>query len=72
MRIIGPNCLGVMNPITGLNATFAGAMARQGSVGLLSQSGALLTAILDRSFRENIGFSSIVSVGTMMDVGWGT
>jgi acetyltransferase len=71
MRIVGPNCLGVMNPITGLNATFAGAMARQGSVGLLSQSGALLTAILDRSFRENIGFSSIVSVGTMMDVGWG-
>ena len=71
MRIIGPNCLGVMNPATGLNATFAGAMARQGSVGLLSQSGALLTAILDRSFRENIGFSSIVSVGTMMDVGWG-
>ena len=71
MRIIGPNCLGVMNPTTGLNATFAGAMARQGSVGLLSQSGALLTAILDRSFRENIGFSSIVSVGTMMDVGWG-
>jgi acetyltransferase len=71
MRIVGPNCLGVMNPVTGLNATFAGAMARQGSVGLLSQSGALLTAILDRSFRENIGFSSIVSVGTMMDVGWG-
>ncbi|CAA9530505.1 MAG: Acetyl-CoA synthetase (ADP-forming) alpha and beta chains, putative, partial [uncultured Rubrobacteraceae bacterium] len=71
MRIIGPNCLGVMNPVTGLNATFAGAMARPGSVGLLSQSGALLTAILDRSFRENIGFSSIVSVGTMMDVGWG-
>jgi len=71
MRIIGPNCLGVMNPTTGLNATFAGAMARPGSVGLLSQSGALLTAILDRSFRENIGFSSIVSVGTMMDVGWG-
>src|SRR5918999_1231715 len=71
VRIIGPNCLGVMNPVTGLNATFAGAMARQGSVGLLSQSGALLTAILDRSFRENIGFSSIVSVGTMMDVGWG-
>ena len=71
MRIIGPNCLGVMNPTTGLNATFAGGMARPGSVGLLSQSGALLTAILDRSFQENIGFSNIVSVGTMMDVGWG-
>src|SRR5215210_1875315 len=71
MRIIGPNCLGVMNPNTGLNATFAGAMARPGSVGFLSQSGALLTAILDRSFMENVGFSNIVSVGSMMDVGWG-
>jgi len=71
MRIIGPNCLGVMNPITGLNATFAGAMARPGSVGFLSQSGALMTAILDRSFVENLGFSAFVSVGSMMDVGWG-
>ena len=71
MRIIGPNCLGVMNPITGLNATFAGAMARPGSVGFLSQSGALMTAILDRSFQENLGFSAFVSVGSMLDVGWG-
>ena len=71
MRIIGPNCLGVMNPPTGFNATFAGAMARPGNVALLSQSGALLTAILDRSFMENVGFSALVSVGSMMDVGWG-
>src|SRR5215212_956957 len=71
MRIIGPNCLGVMNPTTDLNATFAGAMARPGSVGFLSQSGALMTAILDRSFMENLGFSAFVSVGSMMDVGWG-
>jgi acetyltransferase len=71
MRIIGPNCLGVMNPTTGLNATFAGAMARPGNVGFLSQSGALMTAILDRSFVENVGFSAFVSVGSMMDVGWG-
>src|SRR5215203_4085997 len=71
MRIIGPNCLGVMNPTTGLNATFAGAMARPGSVGFLSQSGALMTAILDRSFMEKLGFSAFVSVGSMMDVGWG-
>jgi acetyltransferase len=71
MRIIGPNCLGVMNPTTGLNATFAGAMARPGSVGFLSQSGALMTAILDRSFMENVGFSAFVSVGSMTDVGWG-
>jgi acetyltransferase len=71
MRIIGPNCLGVMNPTTGLNATFASGMARPGSVGFLSQSGALMTAILDRSFQENLGFSAFVSVGSMMDVGWG-
>ena len=71
MRIIGPNCLGVMNPTTGLNATFAGAMANPGSVGFLSQSGALMTAILDHSFRENVGFSAFVSVGSMMDVDWG-
>ena len=71
MRIIGPNCLGVMNPITGLNATFASTMARPGSVGFISQSGALLTAILDWSFSENVGFSAFVSVGSMLDVGWG-
>ncbi|MCL4805433.1 MAG: GNAT family N-acetyltransferase [Anaerolineae bacterium] len=71
MRIVGPNVLGVMNPITGLNATFAGTMARPGSVGFISQSGALLTAILDWSFHENVGFSAFVSVGSMLDVGWG-
>jgi acetyltransferase len=71
MRIVGPNCLGVMNPTTGLNATFAGAMARPGNVGFLSQSGALMTAVLDRSFMENVGFSAFVSVGSMMDLGWG-
>src|SRR6202022_4114512 len=46
MRIVGPNCLGVMCPPTGLNATFAGAMARKGEVAFLSQSGALQTAIV--------------------------
>ena len=71
MRIVGPNCLGVMNPWTGLNATFAGAMARPGNVGFLSQSGALCTAVLDWSFRVNVGFSAFVSVGSMLDVGWG-
>ncbi len=71
MRIIGPNCLGVMSPITGLNATFAAAMARPGKVGFISQSGALLTAVLDWSFRENVGFSAFVSTGSMLDVGWG-
>src|SRR5919199_672341 len=71
MRNLGPNCLGVMKPPTGLNATFAGAIARPGNVALLSQSGALLTAILDQSFMDNVGFSALASVGSMMDVGWG-
>jgi acetyltransferase len=71
MRIIGPNCLGVMNPTTGLNATFASTIARRGSVGFISQSGALCTAILDWSLRENVGFSAFVSIGSMLDVDWG-
>jgi acetyltransferase len=71
LRIIGPNCLGVMSPRTGMNATFAAAMARPGNVGFISQSGALLTAILDWSQLENVGFSAIVSLGSMLDVGWG-
>jgi acetyltransferase len=71
LRIIGPNCLGVMNPASGLNATFASAMARPGRVAFLSQSGALCTAVLDWSLRENVGFSLFVSVGSMLDVDWG-
>jgi acetyltransferase len=71
MRLIGPNCLGVMNPLGGLNATFAHSIARPGNVAFISQSGALLTAILDWSLRENVGFSSFVSTGSMLDVSWG-
>ncbi len=71
MRIIGPNCLGVMNPISGLNASFAKGMARPGHVGFISQSGALMTAVLDWSFREQVGFSAFVSIGSMLDVNWG-
>ena len=71
IRIVGPNCLGVMRPKTGLNATFANTMAQPGNVGFISQSGALLTAILDWSFRENVGFSAVVSAGSMLDVDWG-
>ncbi|MGQ9634999.1 MAG: bifunctional acetate--CoA ligase family protein/GNAT family N-acetyltransferase [Bryobacteraceae bacterium] len=71
LRIIGPNCLGVMCPPTGLNATFGRGMARPGSVGFISQSGALCTAVLDWSFRELVGFSAFISIGSMVDVGWG-
>ena len=71
IRIIGPNCLGVMNPMTGFNATFGGVMARPGNVAFVSQSGALCTAILDWSVQMQMGFSAFISVGSMLDVGWG-
>jgi len=71
MRLVGPNCLGIMNPTIGFNATFAKDTPKAGSVAFLGQSGALLTAILDWSQREQVGFSAIVSTGSMLDVGWG-
>ena len=71
MRIIGPNCLGVMSPLSGLNATFAATVARPGNVGFISQSGALCTAVLDWSLQEMVGFSAFLSIGSMLDVGWG-
>jgi acetyltransferase len=71
IRVVGPNCLGVMSPLTGLNATFATTIARPGSVGFISQSGALCTAVLDWSLKEMVGFSAFISVGSMVDVGWG-
>ncbi|MDI9634459.1 bifunctional acetate--CoA ligase family protein/GNAT family N-acetyltransferase [Geitlerinema splendidum] len=71
IRIVGPNCLGVMSPSSGLNATFADGMANMGSVGFISQSGALCTSVLDWSFEENVGFSHFLSIGSMLDVGWG-
>ncbi len=71
LRLIGPNCLGLMMPHRNLNATFSAGMARPGHVAFLSQSGALCTAILDWSLRENVGFSGFVSLGSMLDVDWG-
>ena len=60
-----------MNPVGRLNATFAAGIANPGRVGFVSQSGALLTAVLDWAAHEDVGFSSIVSLGSMLDVGWG-
>ena len=71
MRIVGPNCLGVMIPQLGFNATFATTIAKPGNVAFLSQSGALCTAVLDWSLKENVGFSTFTSLGSMLDVGWG-
>ena len=71
MRILGPNCLGVMIPNLGLNATFAERIALKGNVAFISQSGALCTSVLDWSIREKVGFSAFISTGSMLDVGWG-
>ncbi len=71
LRLIGPNCLGLMAPHVRLNATFAAPLAQPGHVAFVSQSGALCSAVLDWSRREKVGFSAFVSVGSMLDVGWG-
>jgi acetyltransferase len=72
LSIIGPNCLGIMNPGYGLNASFAKGMALPGNLAFISQSGAMCTAVLDWSLQEKIGFSAFVSIGSMADVNWGT
>ena len=71
MRLIGPNCLGLMLPHARCNATFAAKAALPGSIAFLSQSGAVGTAILDWSLQERIGFSAFFSLGSMADVDWG-
>ncbi|HEX4039455.1 MAG TPA: bifunctional acetate--CoA ligase family protein/GNAT family N-acetyltransferase [Acidobacteriaceae bacterium] len=71
MRLIGPNCLGVLNPVGGVNATFAKAMVPAGRLGFISQSGALGTAVLDWCIREQVGLSGFVSAGSMLDVSFG-
>jgi acetyltransferase len=71
LRILGPNCLGVIRPSIHLNATFITTMPKPGNVAFISQSGALGSAILDWAIHENIGFSNFVSVGSMIDVDFG-
>lgn len=71
IRIIGPNCLGFIKPSINLNVSFANKMALPGNIALISQSGALCTAILDWSVDEKVGFSHFISIGSMIDVGFG-
>ncbi len=71
IRIIGPNCLGIMNPSLNLNATFAKNMPKNGNIAFISQSGALGSAVLDWSIKEDIGFSAFVSIGSMIDIDFG-
>lgn len=70
MRVIGPNCLGFIRPKLHLNASFASQMALPGKLAFISQSGALCTAILDWSIKNNVGFGHFVSIGSMIDVGF--
>ncbi|HTH95315.1 MAG TPA: acetate--CoA ligase family protein [Rhodocyclaceae bacterium] len=68
IRLLGPNSLGIARPGSGLNATFARAVAKPGAVALLSQSGAICSAILDLAATEKLGFSSVISLGSGLDV----
>ena len=70
MRLVGPNCLGVINPTLGMNATFANKMAIPGNIAFISQSGALCSSILDWAHEQNVGFSHFVSIGSMIDIGF--
>jgi acetyltransferase len=71
IRFIGPNCLGVMRPDIKLNATFSQRMAKPGQIALVSQSGAMCTAMLDWASPRNIGFSCVISSGIAADVDFG-
>jgi len=71
IRLIGPNCLGVMRPDIGLNATFNKGSAMTGNLAFVSQSGALCTAILDWAQTNDVGFSSVISMGSSVDVDFG-
>jgi len=68
IRVIGPNCLGVIVPANKLNASFGGDLPAAGSIAYLSQSGALLAAILDMANAEGIGFSKLISIGNKADI----
>jgi len=71
MRILGPNCLGVIAPHLNLNVSFAPGMPRKGNIAFISQSGALCTSVLDWAIEKKIGFSYFLSVGNMLDVDFG-
>lgn len=71
MRLLGPNCLGIMRPSQGINLTFAHGNAHPGTIGLISQSGALCTAILDWALPHKVGFSTVVSLGAESDIDFG-
>src|SRR3954470_21293199 len=71
LRLVGPNCLGVLAPAAKLNATFAASMARRGDLALISQSGAVAAGLIEWAARRSVGFSAVVSLGDSIDVDFG-
>ncbi len=71
VRVLGPNCLGIIRPEIGLNATFARVTASVGNLALVSQSGAICSAVLDWAASNKVGFSSVISLGSTADVDFG-
>ena len=71
IRVLGPNCIGLIRPRINLNATFLDKMPKSGNIAFISQSGALGSVILDWAIHENVGFSNFVSIGSMIDVDFG-
>lgn len=71
LRILGPNCMGLIRPGVQLNASFASEMPAVGNLAFVSQSGAICSSILDLAFKEHIGFSHFVSIGSMLDIDFG-
>ena len=71
LRVLGPNCIGVLTPRLGLNASFAHTDALDGNIAFVSQSGALVTAVLDWAKSRRVGFSTMISLGERLDVDFG-
>ena len=71
LRILGPNCLGIIAPHHNLNVSFAPGNPKKGNIAFISQSGALCTAVLDWAIEKKIGFSYFISIGNMLDVDFG-
>ena len=68
IRVLGPNCLGIIDTYTPLNASFAPTLPRKGNIAFISQSGALGMALLDWAIEEGIGFNKIISLGNKADI----
>ncbi|MBF0302714.1 MAG: GNAT family N-acetyltransferase [Desulfamplus sp.] len=71
LRIVGPNCVGIIKPGWNMNASFASEMPESGNLAFVSQSGGICTSILDLALKDHIGFSHFVSIGSMLDVDFG-